>query len=902
VVVRPVVCRSFIGRRQELAYLRERRLEAGLSHGGLVLIAGDAGVGKSRLISEFCESLAYSRWKIGSGACLEFASRPYGPILEVLARADAAKFELAAAVTKREQFDAIVGRLERIAARTALIVVVEDLHWADAATLDLLAYLGTKLQHLRMLVVASVRSDELNPDNPSAAAIARIARNAGAGRIELAPLRGAELRAFIDGALSETPLPEETRRAVALAGEGNPFFTEELLKSAVEQSLRQLPPPTRRDLPHDVRTTLLERLRPFDEAERRVVAQAAVIGRSFGLDLLAATLNAEPAGVLPALRRARDFQLVEEVKPDVFRFRHGLTRDAIYGEFLGAELLPRHRTIGLALEAANTEDGSLEALAYHWWAAKDAQRATRYNELAGDAAADVHAHEDAIAFYERALEFDMKPLERGSLVRKIADRRLALSLTKEAQATYAAAADIFRECTAYEREAGCRASAAITAYGVGLPDPTAPLEAMLTRLGDDEYLARSRVHLGLAWLAATFGFPTRAAHHLDLVDSRALQAADVALRFHNVSAFVAMTVGDLDAFRREFAAWVAAAEASGSPTTAAGAHTNGAMCFSFFGLHEEATDQIERAMRRAREAQSSHCEEMVYAFASLCSLMRGDLAQARSEIERVSTSSENHVSIVFATAWGTTIGAALDDRELIEKWFDGFENKIAAKPDVECGAGFAEIMVRRGRGREAAALLHRVLPECEHVRGNVLTLLAVGRYGDREDRERARIYLERAATATVETPERAALALFDAIERTRDGRAEEAASLAHDAAAGFRRLRLPLLEAQALEAAGDAGGAVALFRRCGATYDVRRLGGGAAGDRALSVLSAREREIATLAAGGTSNLEIARQLSITHKTVEKHLASAYQKLGITSRGQLGGLVVADQGLESTIRH
>ena len=235
-IVRPVLCRPFIGRRQELAYLRERRLEAGLSHGGMVLVAGDAGVGKSRLIAEFCKSLAYARWKVGQGACLEFARPPYGPILEALAQVSAAKLELAAAATKREQFDSIVDRIGSIAARSALILVVEDLHWADAATLDLLAYLGPKLERMRVLVVASVRADELYPAHPSTNATAKIARSARAGRIDLGPLRGSDLRAFIDEALAGIPLPEEERRAVAIAGDGNPFFTEELLKSAVEQS------------------------------------------------------------------------------------------------------------------------------------------------------------------------------------------------------------------------------------------------------------------------------------------------------------------------------------------------------------------------------------------------------------------------------------------------------------------------------------------------------------------------------------------------------------------------------------------------------------------------------------------------------------------------------------------
>jgi len=160
-----------------------------------------------------------------------------------------------------------------------------------------------------------------------------------------------------------------------------------------------------------------------------------------------------------------------------------------------------------------------------------------------------------------------------------------------------------------------------------------------------------------------------------------------------------------------------------------------------------------------------------------------------------------------------------------------------------------------------------------------------------QDRERARGYLQRAACGSVETPERPALALFDAIECSRKARTDDAMPLAREAAAGFNRLRLPLLEAQALELAGDIDGALALFRRCGAAYDVRRLDGAQPVEEgARKPLSAREREIAALAASGRSNLEIAQQLSITHKTVEKHLASTYQKLGISSRAQLGGFV------------
>ncbi|HZX68044.1 MAG TPA: LuxR C-terminal-related transcriptional regulator, partial [Candidatus Elarobacter sp.] len=772
--------------------------------------------------------------------------------------------------------------------------------WADTATLDLLAYLGASVNRLRVLILASFRPDELHPDHPASAGVAKLGRIAQAARIDLGPLAGLELRTFIEEALTGIALPDETRRAIALAGDGNPFFTEELLKSAVEHSSRHAGRSNRSELPATVRATLLERLRPLDEHERRIVTQAAVIGRTFSLDLLATTLGTDAPTLLPALRRARDFQLVEEVRPALFRFRHGLTRDAIYGDFLGAELRPRHRTIAVALEAAPSEERSLEALAYHWWAAGDAEQTLRYNELAGDAAGDVHAHEDAIAFYERAIEpVGIAPFRRGPIVEKIADRRMALTWAEEAQATYDAAAEIFREGGDHEREATCRVSAAIAAYVVGVSPPAASLEAMLARLDASEYLARSRVHLGLAWLAATFWFPTRAAYHLAQVDRRSLAASnDILLRFHNVSAWVAMTFGDLDEFRREHDAWLAAASAQGAARVIAAAHYNGAMCFSFFGLHEEALDHIERALRIARKDRSRHAEESAHAIGALCQVMRGDLAAARREIELVPATTENHVNVTFGMAWGTLVGTYLGDDALIEKWFDGFEAVVQPASEAECGAAYAEILVRRGRDRDATALLHRAIPDCELVRGNVLTFLAVARYGAAADRARAREHLMRAADAKVELVERPALGLFDAIVCRRDGRDDEARTLAATAADGFYRLRFPLLQATAYEISGEDDKALALYRRCGAKYDVQRLELGAdqkphpAPSDAVSSLSAREREIAARAARGQSNLEIAGELAISYKTVEKHLGSVYQKLGVSSRTQLRQYVTA----------
>ncbi len=654
-----------------------------------------------------------------------------------------------------------------------------------------------------------------------------------------------------------------------------------------------------------MRATLLDRLRPFDENERRVVRQAAVIGRTLRLGSCWRTRSAtEATALLPILRRARDFQLVEELSPTLFRFRHGLTRDAIYGEFLGAELRPLHRGIALALEGAPEHERNVEALAYHWWAAGDDAPSARYNELAGDAAGRVHAHEDAIAFYERALEAQELELAlRGAIVTKVADRRVALNATEEANKTYGAAAEIFRRAGIPEREAACRVRAAITGYTLKLSAPSAPLEEMLARLDPAEYPARSRVHLGLAWLTATFWFPTQAAHHLAQVDPRALaDAPDIALRFHNVAAWVAMTVGDREAFRREHAAWVEAARAIGAVGAIASAHYNGAMCFSYFGLHDEALQNIEEALRIARAERSRHGEVSARVISALCAVMRGDLERARSALESVPASAESQVTAALAIAWGSLAGAYLDDAALIEKWFDRFDGAVSAECETECAAGFAEIMSRRGRQRDAAALLRRAIPDCECPRGMIFTLLAAGRYGDARDRARARAYLVRGADAPVEIAERHALALFDAEALRREGKHDDAGALAREAADGFRRLRFPLLEAKALETAGESEAALAIYRRCGAAYDARRLEAERASvpqaARAsepagpIPELSSREREIAGLVSRGRSNLEIARELSISYKTVEKHLGSVYQKLGVSSRTQLAAYLSA----------
>ncbi|MBV9438855.1 MAG: AAA family ATPase, partial [Candidatus Eremiobacteraeota bacterium] len=521
---RPVLCRRFIGRGEELAYLHEWRRDAGASRGGVVLIAGEAGLGKSRLLREFSAPLQKSRWRVAPAPCLEFGQRPYGPILDALARLDPAAAEVVPAASKHEQFEALAAAFTRVVARGAVLVIVEDLHWADVATLEFLLHLSPRLATMRMLLVTSFRPEEVPPEHPAGAAVARLARAVHAGRVDLGPLDDAERESFIDAALDGIPLPQSARRTVARASEGNPFFIEELLKSAVERREARAPA-VPSSLPPTLNATLLERLRPLSETDRRVVAHASVIGRSFELPLLAETLGTAVESLLPALRRARDLQLIEEASPQLFRFRHALTREAIYGGFLGAEVRALHRRIALAIEKEGAER-SVESLAYHWSAAGDSERTARYNVTAGDAAAALNAHDDAIAFYVRAVEaLGDDDAARAAVLEKIAQRQIALAQYGGAAAATLDAANAYAAAGDLDAEARCRVSESLQKYTLGRPEPTRDLVAMLARLPEDAALPRARLHVGIAWMAASFYETSLATQHLDAVDVAALRCA-----------------------------------------------------------------------------------------------------------------------------------------------------------------------------------------------------------------------------------------------------------------------------------------------------------------------------------------------------------------------------------------
>jgi len=184
---------------------------------------------------------------------------------------------------------------------------------------------------------------------------------------------------------------------------------------------------------------LRDRLRPLAPGDRDVLMRAAAVGREFDVDLVSQIALGGEERIREVFRRACRLQLVEPVEgcDDRFRFRHALTRDAVYGALVCEQLRPLHRDIGVALERLGRRRATaVEELAYHWWAAGDARRGVRYNEDAGDRASAVHAVAEALIHYGRALDLASR--------RSTARRRIRTKIARLAAATAAFEPDALR--------------------------------------------------------------------------------------------------------------------------------------------------------------------------------------------------------------------------------------------------------------------------------------------------------------------------------------------------------------------------------------------------------------------------------------------------------------------------
>ncbi len=426
--------RPLVGRDAELARLLTSVDRAVDGHGCAVLLAGDAGVGKTRLLDELCARATARGLRVLTGHCVDLGDvgLPYLPFVDLLRPlaadpAAAASPALAGLLAGRsggplpetsqgdaadlgrplpnraallppdagrlQLFESVAALLADLAATAPLVLVLEDLHWADRSSRDLLRYLLARLGEERVAVVASYRSDDLHRRHPLRPLLAELVRLPGVERLELPPLPDAAVGQLVrDLGRGAGPVPEATVEDVVARAEGNAFFAEELLAAGLAGET----------LPVALTDVLLTRVEQLGPQAQQVLRVAAVAGRQVRHDLVAAVGGLAPADLEQALAEAVHSHLLV-VSPDGrYRFRHALLREAVLVDLLPGERVRLHGALAAHL-GGTPGAGSAAELAHHARGSNDLPGAFSASLEAAAEAARVGAPAEQLQHLEAAL-------------------------------------------------------------------------------------------------------------------------------------------------------------------------------------------------------------------------------------------------------------------------------------------------------------------------------------------------------------------------------------------------------------------------------------------------------------------------------------------------------------------
>jgi DNA-binding CsgD family transcriptional regulator len=435
-----------VGREREHAILGERVTRAIAGNGGLILIGGEAGIGKTSLAEAACRDAEQHGAILLSGRCFDLAETPpYGPWVDAFARyrqtaglpalpdAFAVRGDIRNVESQSTLFRQVADFVAAVAARQPLVILLDDLHWADPASLDLLRALARSLATLSVCILALYRTEEITPQHPLYALLPMLVREATATRIAIRGLDSDAVRALVAAryGLAHTDT-ERLATWLQTRGEGNPFFLGELLRSLEETNvLRQdneawlLGALREIVVPPLLRQVIGARLGRLDAESQQLLAVAAVVGHEASLAICAAVAARGEGAILECIERAEEVHLIA-ILPDGthIRFAHALVREAVYEDIPPSRRRRLHRAVAEALLTTLSPDP--DAVAYHFRRAGDA-RAVEWLIRAADRANRTYALLAAGERYEAALTFQsgigLDARQRGWLLYCIARAR-----------------------------------------------------------------------------------------------------------------------------------------------------------------------------------------------------------------------------------------------------------------------------------------------------------------------------------------------------------------------------------------------------------------------------------------------------------------------------------------------
>ncbi len=385
----------FVGRVHELEELERAVLATRAGSGATILVAGEAGIGKSRLASELARRARDAGFEVLLGRSIDLVGTelPFQPFVEALR--PLGRPLLADGSTPGSQlrmFEDTLARVTDRAAAAPMLLVLEDLHWADTSSLDLLVFLAHNLEDRQVLLLATYRADELSSAERMRRLAEGVRRSGSALLLELGPLESEELTTLLTSR-SDSPLPAALTDTIAARSEGNPFFAEELLAAASDQ---------RGELPRALRDLLLQRVHRLDGQTQSLLQVASAVGRDVEYALLCAVAGLHETEVRASLQQAVEHGvLVADQPTNSFRFRHPLLAEAIYTTILPGEREELHARIADKL-ARSGAAGAAE-LAPHWATAGRSMEALTASVEAARQASAVFGLAEALSHLERAL-------------------------------------------------------------------------------------------------------------------------------------------------------------------------------------------------------------------------------------------------------------------------------------------------------------------------------------------------------------------------------------------------------------------------------------------------------------------------------------------------------------------
>lgn len=917
----PVHFYEFVGRRAELGFLAERFGQARDGQGSMVLLAGESGIGKTRLIAEFRTSLGSAQSWTAVGTCVEFIQAPYLPFREIwstLFGADSdPMYRDPLASTRHEGADElqesseyenqqklqtfmrVSNRLRDLSKVRPLVMVLEDIHWADNATQDLLEYLVGSLPRSRSLLIATYRTELLSQQPWLEALVGRLERR-HAYRLHLKGLSEHDTHKLVRQVLHNRELSSEAIEPIIELAEGNPLFLEELLRAALDTEDKRFEPgeASRTSL----RGVILRRVHQLTKGQQRLITLAAVFGRSFEPAFVADIAESPLNHVLDTLRRARQLQIIrrDPVHTQRYEFRHALTRHILYSELLPAQTLALHARIARKLES-HPEQHPVE-LAFHWAAAGNVRKAVHYNEAAGDIAAQVLAFRDAARMYRRALDFETDPgPARTALCFKLANSLSSGGLPESARPWYEEALQTYEATGDIENQVITLLLLARQYWLGAQTEASLPLLRRAIKLADA--LPHSRLQhdtrVKMANTFCLFGKYEEAEKFVKAAEDLKLADGPLSSTYHNCVGITLANRGKPALAFKEFRKAIRAARLIDDVYLETVAYNDAGTAAVALGRLRLAVRLRQRALSISLKRGTLWRSAYLSLHLARVWLLLGQLPATKELVlQSIESGSESAGVRILRAAVGIPLALLLEDNDLLQACVDteALELALRTRETDRVGpaaAAFVELCFSRGHTPQAKTIVHQSLEALSTANQAWDLLVWCAQIGDNGDVARARALLLQESAISGHVMAQAYVHLFDGVLAQRERRRSMVAKHARAAEVLFHRLGMPMQRARALELCEQPAEALAIYRSVGSNKDEKRLTqshGVRRQSRMGTGLTQREHDIAVLVTEGLTNRMIGVKLGISENTVEHHLDSIFNRLGIRSRARLAALM------------